>query len=91
MDIEEKLSQLTFKQAKFLARLADSMDRAGYPFGREESGVVATLAKEGFVVKYGKNGALQRWQLKDEFFKNLATRTYLRELAKSADREGANV
>ena len=57
------LPRLTQGQIRFLHRLSQSPERAGFAIGQQEAGVVSSLSEKGIIKPQMKLGSSQRWQL----------------------------
>jgi len=76
----ELLPRLTEGQIKFLFRLSQGTERAGFAIGQTEAGIVSSLSEKQLIHPLMKLGNSQRWQLTTL---NIEERGLLYELGKS--------
>jgi len=69
-EVKDTIGGLTFIEIGFLNKLANLVDRAGYPTSTREFGVCARLNQKKLIHAYGRNGRLTRWQLDEAIFRH---------------------
>lgn len=84
MTNEEKLTNLTLKQARILAKMLDAPARAMVFSQATDNGVVSSLSKSGFIEPYGRIGVVTRWKVKDDIAQVTANRQLIKDIAETS-------